>query len=75
MSACKSGPSEFKFLYDAEKDSIKTKILKVVQDVYGGADVKYSAKAEAVLAKYESDPACPSVCPRRSTPCRTIRRS
>lgn len=64
MSACKSGPSEFKFLYDAEKDSIKTKILKVVQDVYGGADVKYSAKAEAVLAKYESDPAirCLPIC-------------
>ena len=24
------------------KDSIKAKILKVVQEVYGGADVKYS---------------------------------
>eukprot|EP00435_Cladocopium_sp_Y103_P006050 s948_g1.t4 len=63
MAACKT-PSEFKFLYDAKNDSIKTKILKVVQEVYGGADVKYSEKAEAVLSRYQSDPAisCLPIC-------------
>ena len=29
-------------LSGCRNDSIKTKILKVVQEVYGGADVKYS---------------------------------
>lgn len=63
MAACKT-PSEFNFLYDAKNDSIKTKILKVVQEVYGGADVKYSEKAEAVLSRYQSDPAicCLPIC-------------
>ncbi|CAJ1398469.1 unnamed protein product [Effrenium voratum] len=63
MKACEA-PSNFKFLYDAKKDAIKTKILKVVQEVYGGADVKYSEKAEAALARYEADPAisCLPIC-------------
>ncbi|CAK9102544.1 unnamed protein product [Durusdinium trenchii] len=63
MAACKT-PSDFKFLYDAKKDSIKSKILKVVQEVYGGADVKYSEKAEAVLSRYQADPAinCLPIC-------------
>merc|ERR1719401_2253752 len=55
MAACKSGPSEFELLYDAKKDPIKTKILKIVQEVYGGADVTYSDKAESIIEKYEED--------------------
>jgi len=61
MDACKSGESDFKLLYDAKKDSIKTKILKIVKNVYGGSDVQYSEKAEAVIAKYEQDPAIKSL--------------
>ena len=57
-------PSEFKFLYDARKDSIKEKILKVVQEVYGGAEVRYSEQAEAVLKRYQADEAirCLPIC-------------
>eukprot|EP00930_Biecheleria_cincta_P053947 TRINITY_DN3977_c0_g3_i1.p1 TRINITY_DN3977_c0_g3~~TRINITY_DN3977_c0_g3_i1.p1 ORF type:complete len:699 (+),score=156.46 TRINITY_DN3977_c0_g3_i1:264-2099(+) len=64
MDACKAGPSEFKFLYDTKKDSLETKILKVVQEVYGGAKVEYSEKAKAVIAKYQADPdiACLPIC-------------
>jgi len=61
MAACKSGQSNFEFLYDAQKDSIKTKILKIVQEIYGGASVEYSPKAEAVIAKFEQDPALKSL--------------
>eukprot|EP00445_Apocalathium_hangoei_P041367 CAMPEP_0203969870 /NCGR_PEP_ID=MMETSP0359-20131031/97676_1 /ASSEMBLY_ACC=CAM_ASM_000338 /TAXON_ID=268821 /ORGANISM="Scrippsiella Hangoei, Strain SHTV-5" /LENGTH=685 /DNA_ID=CAMNT_0050907813 /DNA_START=47 /DNA_END=2104 /DNA_ORIENTATION=- len=56
MSACKTG-SDFKLLYDAKKDSIKTKISKIVTEVYGGGSVTYSEKAEGIIAKYEADPA------------------
>lgn len=56
MSACKSGKSKFHLLYDAKRDSIKTKISKVVTDVYGGGAVEYSPKAEEVIARYEADP-------------------
>jgi len=56
MAACKAGPSQFKPLYDAEAAPIKDKILRIVQEVYGGSDVKYSEKAEAIIAKYEMDP-------------------
>lgn len=64
MGACKSGKSDFKLLYDAKKDPIKSKILKIVQEVYGGAEVKYSEKAEAIIRKYEADPAisCLPIC-------------
>merc|ERR1711972_264467 len=55
MSACKAG-SDFKLLYDAKNDSIKTKISKIVTEVYGGSGVVYSDKAEAIIAKYEQDP-------------------
>jgi formyltetrahydrofolate synthetase len=55
ISACKAG-SDFKLLYDAKNDAIKTKISKIVTDVYGGGSVTYSDKAEAVIAKYEQDP-------------------
>jgi len=57
MSACKSGTSNFRLLYDAKNDSIKTKIQKIVQGVYGGANVQYSEKAEEMIKKYEADPA------------------
>merc|ERR1712061_91282 len=56
MSACKSGKSNFKLLYDAKKEPIKAKCLKVVKEVYGGANVIFSDKAEAIIAKYEQDP-------------------
>merc|ERR1719401_888792 len=55
MAACKSGTSKFELLYDAKADPIKTKIKKIVTDVYGGADVKYSDKAESIIEKYEED--------------------
>merc|ERR1719401_3326483 len=55
MNACKVG-SDFKPLYDAENDSIKSKISKIVTEVYGGGGVVYSDKAEAIIAKYEQDP-------------------
>merc|ERR1711948_29454 len=55
MSACKAG-SNFKLLYDAKNDSIKTKISKIVTEVYGGSGVVYSDKAEAIIKKYEQDP-------------------
>merc|ERR1719401_1040566 len=55
MSACKAG-SDFKLLYDAKNDSIKTKISKIVTEVYRGSDVVYSDKAEAIIKKYEQDP-------------------
>jgi len=61
MDACKAGPSEFKPLYDAKNDALKTKILKVVQEVYGGAAVEYSDKAEAVIKKYQADPSIASL--------------
>merc|ERR1719373_511442 len=35
--------------------------MKVVQDVYGGGGVVYSDKAEAIIAKYEQDPAIRSL--------------
>jgi formyltetrahydrofolate synthetase len=64
MDACRSGESEFKFLYNAKEDSIKTKISKIVTEVYGGSDVKYSEKAESVIQKYAADPAisCLPIC-------------
>jgi len=64
IAACKAGPSKFKHLYDAKKDAIDTKISKIVTEVYGGANVQYSEKAQAVLAKYQADPAinCLPVC-------------
>jgi len=64
MSACKAGTSNFHTLYDAKNDPIKTKIKKIVTDVYGGSDVSYSEKAEKLIAKYEADPAikCLPIC-------------
>jgi len=61
MSACKSGKSDFKLLYDAKRDAIKAKCLKVVKEVYGGADVTFSEKAEKNIARYEQDPAIRSL--------------
>lgn len=42
--------SDFKFMY-SENDSIKTKILKIAQNIYGADDVVYSTEAEKSLAK------------------------
>mmetsp|Transcript_33063 Transcript_33063/g.71973 ORF Transcript_33063/g.71973 Transcript_33063/m.71973 type:complete len:681 (+) Transcript_33063:51-2093(+) len=56
ISACESGKSNFKPLY-TKADPIKSKIKKIVTDVYGGSDVVYSEKAEALIVRYEADPA------------------
>lgn len=55
ISACGSGESDFKPLYDAKAEPIKAKILKIVQEVYGGEGVQYSEKAEKIIAQYETD--------------------
>jgi len=61
MSACKSGKSNFKLLYDAKKEPIKAKCQKIVKEVYGGGSVTFSEKAESLIAKYEQDPAIRSL--------------
>jgi len=68
MAACKSNRTEFRHLYDAKAEPIKAKILKIVQEVYGGSAATYSEKAEAAIARYEADPAirCLPVCMSKS---------
>jgi len=61
MGACKSGKSNFKLLYDAKSEPIKAKCMKIVKEVYGGGSVTFSEKAEAIIAKYEQDPAIRSL--------------
>jgi formyltetrahydrofolate synthetase len=50
IEACKQ-PSRFEFLYPLEK-SIKEKIETIVKEIYGGAGVEYSPKAEEQIAAY-----------------------
>lgn len=57
MAACaQAKPESFRHIYDAKSDSIKTKIEKIVTNVYGGAGAHYSEKAEARISQYEKDP-------------------
>ncbi|WP_303863205.1 formate--tetrahydrofolate ligase [Alkalibaculum bacchi] len=44
--------SDFQFAYDLE-DSIKDKIKKISQKIYGADDVTFSAKAEKEIANFE----------------------
>lgn len=54
MSACDQGVKDkaFKFLYPLNV-SLKTKVEKICHDIYGAANVEYSAVAEEQLAVYE----------------------
>ncbi|EOU1652414.1 formate--tetrahydrofolate ligase [Clostridium perfringens] len=45
-------PSNFKMIYDSE-ESIKDKILKIVQTIYGGKGVKYTPQALKQIAEIE----------------------
>ncbi|VTR84559.1 formate--tetrahydrofolate ligase [Clostridium perfringens] len=45
-------PSNFKMIYDSE-ESIKDKILKIVQTIYGGKGVNYTPKALKQIAEIE----------------------
>ena len=45
-------PSNFKMIYDSE-DSIKDKILKIVQTIYGGKGVNYTPQALKQIAEIE----------------------
>jgi len=58
MAACATAsPDDFKFLYDAASQGIKSKIEAVVKGAYGGDGAEYTAEAEARIAQYEADPA------------------
>ncbi|MFM7174770.1 MAG: formate--tetrahydrofolate ligase, partial [Caldilinea sp.] len=50
VAACQQ-PSHFNYLYPLER-SIKEKIETIVTQIYGGAGVEYSAKAEEQIAAY-----------------------
>lgn len=45
-------PSNFNMIYDSE-ESIKDKILKIVQTIYGGKDVNYTPQALKQIAEIE----------------------
>ena len=51
VAACEA-PSEFEFLYPLNQ-SIKAKIGKIAKDIYGAAEVEYSAAAERQIAGFE----------------------
>ena len=51
VAACEE-PSEFSFLYPLER-SIKEKIETIATQVYGAADVEYSAQADRQIASFE----------------------
>ena len=57
MAACAaaSPKRDFKFLYDAEGQTIKSKIEAIVKGAYGGDGATYSEAAEARIATYEAD--------------------
>jgi len=44
----------FKYIYDLE-DSIKEKIIKIAQKVYGAKDVQFSAKANKQMNEFENN--------------------
>ena len=66
MAACAAAsPSrDFKFLYDAKSQDIKSKIEAIVKGAYGGDGATFSEAAEARIAQYERDPAirCLPIC-------------
>ncbi|KAL3894193.1 MAG: hypothetical protein SGPRY_013873 [Prymnesium sp.] len=57
MRACaQSKPDDFTHLYDARRETIKSKISAIVTKVYGGKGVRYTEEAERRVAQYEKDP-------------------
>lgn len=48
---------DFRHVYDAKTDSIKSKINAIVTKVYGGDGATYTDVAEEKIARYERDPA------------------
>ena len=50
--ACSTAtPADFKFLYDAKAQTIKSKIEAIVRGAYGGSGATYSEAAEALHAR------------------------
>ena len=58
-AACTSSDptKDFRFLYDAKSQGIKSKIEAIVKGAYGGDGATYSEGAERRIATYEADPA------------------
>ena len=58
MAACETAnpKRDFKFLYDAKGEGLKSKIEAIVKGAYGGAGATYSPAAEARIEMYEADP-------------------
>ena len=58
MAACETAnpKRDFKFLYDAKGEGLKSKIESIVKGAYGGAGATYSPAAEARIEMYEADP-------------------
>lgn len=52
IKTMESEPSNFKMIYDSE-ESIKDKILKIVQTIYGGKGVNYTPQALKQIAEIE----------------------
>ncbi|HII4471349.1 formate--tetrahydrofolate ligase [Clostridium perfringens] len=52
IKTIESEPSNFKMIYDSE-ESIKDKILKIVQTIYGGKGVNYTPQALKQIAEIE----------------------
>ena len=52
MKTMENEPSNFKMIYDSE-ESIKDKILKIVQTIYGGKGVNYTPQALKQIAEIE----------------------
>lgn len=53
VKLCESG-SNFDFLYD-EKEAIETKILKIVQEIYGGDGVEYTDLAKKQIEQFKEN--------------------
>ncbi len=61
LAACEE-PSEFKLLYDADQP-IKEKIAAIAKEIYGAADVNYTAAADKAVVElaalgYDKTPIC-----------------
>ena len=52
IETLENNKADFKVLYD-EKDSIKNKILKIAQEIYGAKAVNYTTAAEKQIAELE----------------------
>ncbi|MFJ5757684.1 formate--tetrahydrofolate ligase [Neobacillus sp. NPDC093182] len=52
LSVMEKAENNFQYLYDVS-DSLETKVRTIVQKVYGGKDVEFSAKAKKQLVDFE----------------------